>query len=745
MRPMQAAWVLAVVLGAAALSLRSGQAPEPVPRAAPPEVFSGERAMEVAHRLLGDGRPHPVGSAANAVVRDRLLAEFERIGIPAEVRRRFACGAWSCATVENVLAHLPGAASHDAILLTAHYDSVPAGPGAADDGAGVAAVVEAARALKAGAPLARDVWFLLSDGEEVELLGAHAFAREPEFAAIGWVLNVEARGGTGPAWLIEMQPGNAGVVAAGRRALPRPVGTSLDYEIYKRLPNDTDFSVYRMQGRGGANFAVARGAARYHTPLDDLAHLSPGSVQHLGDSAVALAREFARTPPERLRSARDAVFLHPFACFQLAWPVAWNGWLLAAGLSGWLVLAWRTVRRGDVRASALALGCAVAVAWWLAVLLPAWLLARLLGALGATPAEWTAQGGALAACFASLGAGWAACLAWRAPASRWQGAFAGLAAMTPFVLLASAAVLWMPGASFGGLLPLLALAIVGNLAPRRVASWSGAAAALAAVAWTPYVAQMYDAIGRDGLVATALLAALATLPLLPAIAAFGRRARLAAVLALLAVAGFASVAVLRPAFDASTPRTLNLVLAGEDGKPSRLLASPLSEIPAPLLAAQGFEDRPVAALPFSARRYHPGVAGPPLQAPAFEIVSDERAGGRRRLALRLLPARDGDEVTLHLPASVAKDSVRVDGVPLAASRRPWPHSVSSLRTPSSGVVVAFDVDAAAAFEAYLVGGRSGVESLPSSVADRDRMGVPQHGGDRTLAWRRLLIAPAPGA
>ena len=48
----------------------------------------------------------------------------------------------------------------------AHYDSVPFGPGAADDGAGVVTLLETARALKAGPPLKNDVIFLFTDGEE---------------------------------------------------------------------------------------------------------------------------------------------------------------------------------------------------------------------------------------------------------------------------------------------------------------------------------------------------------------------------------------------------------------------------------------------------------------------------------------------------------------------------------------------------------------------------------------------------
>src|SRR5690606_29158046 len=144
------------------------------------EAFSAARAMGALERILGDQRPHPTGSAANAAVRDAIVAELRALGLEPEVQRRFACGGFTCATVENVVARVQGASPDHAVLLSAHYDSVAAGPGASDDGAGVAASIEAARALQAGPPAESEVWLLLNDGEELGLIGAQSFARAPE-------------------------------------------------------------------------------------------------------------------------------------------------------------------------------------------------------------------------------------------------------------------------------------------------------------------------------------------------------------------------------------------------------------------------------------------------------------------------------------------------------------------------------------------------------------------------------------
>ena len=98
-----------------------------------------------------------------------------------------------------MIAWLPGIANSKAVMLVAHYDSVPNGTGASDDGAGVVALLETVRAVKSTAPLKNDVIFLFTDGEETGLLGANAFISEHPWAKdVGLVLNFEAREICGP-------------------------------------------------------------------------------------------------------------------------------------------------------------------------------------------------------------------------------------------------------------------------------------------------------------------------------------------------------------------------------------------------------------------------------------------------------------------------------------------------------------------------------------------------------------------
>src|SRR5438046_1314823 len=107
------------------------------PAGVPAAEFSADRARAAGREIIGGNIPHPVGTPAHDAVRDRLIAHLRSLGYDVSVQRAFACTAYVvCAPVANVMARTPGDARPDALVLAAHYDSVPAGPGASDDGMG---------------------------------------------------------------------------------------------------------------------------------------------------------------------------------------------------------------------------------------------------------------------------------------------------------------------------------------------------------------------------------------------------------------------------------------------------------------------------------------------------------------------------------------------------------------------------------------------------------------------------------
>ena len=140
----------------------------PVPALGPPwgANWCPVRAIALTELLLGSATPHPMGSAENRLVKERIVSWLIEHGLKVEVQGEWGCSeGWGrCAYVENIVAILPGASDGPYLALMAHYDSVPEGPGASDDGAAVAAILEIARMLTEEPQPRHDVVLRLQKG-----------------------------------------------------------------------------------------------------------------------------------------------------------------------------------------------------------------------------------------------------------------------------------------------------------------------------------------------------------------------------------------------------------------------------------------------------------------------------------------------------------------------------------------------------------------------------------------------------
>lgn len=308
-----------------------------------------ERAVNDVRALTREAGQ--IGSEGNAARRRYIIEQLAACGVQAEVQAADAVvsllGRTVAAHVHNVVARIPGREPGPAVLLSAHYDAVPNSPGAADDAAGVATLLETTRALRALPQLRRDVVLLFSDGEELGLLGAEAFVSEHPLARkLGWALNFEARGSRGASAMYETSLPNAGLVAHFARSVPRPVGNSLISSLSRVLPNDTDFTVFRRAGIPGFAFAFADGFVDYHRETDSLERLDPRSLAHHLSHALALTRELAEASAPPGSGARDAAYFDVLGRWLVSTPT-----LAVHVLGVLLVLSWLIVRREGRRQS----------------------------------------------------------------------------------------------------------------------------------------------------------------------------------------------------------------------------------------------------------------------------------------------------------------------------------------------------------------------------------------------------------
>jgi hypothetical protein len=361
--------------------LRSYSSPSPVEADAPDVVFSAIRAEAILRDLLPENLPHVSGSPYNTFVRNRVVSHLESSGYEPQFQSRFHCNPMfgSCSPVENIIAVKPGSEGKYAVLVTAHYDSGWAGPGAADDGAGTSAILEIARMAADFPPFRNDIIFLISDSEENGLIGADAFAEHhPLFGKVKVVINLEARGVSGPSALFETGDGNRRIIRMFSKNVSRPTGNSLVYEIYKRMPNDTDYTVYKRKDVMGVNFAFAQGVPVYHSAIDDPDHLDLGSLQHHGDNAWGMLKPLGERDLDTITSREDAGYMDIFASRLVHYPVSITGGL-ALFLGVWVMLAIGLAFRKEFRFRQLRWGLLAIPCLFIAIVAGGYLLSWPLG------------------------------------------------------------------------------------------------------------------------------------------------------------------------------------------------------------------------------------------------------------------------------------------------------------------------------------------------------------------------------
>jgi hypothetical protein len=306
-------------------------APTPKPATAPPTEFSAARALE--HSRVIARVPHPMGTAADDDVRAYLVRKLTEMGLEVQEQPSHHQHRGTIELATNVIGRIPGTANSKAFTLMAHFDSVPFGPGAADDGAGVVAMLETARALKAGPPLKNDILFVFTDGEEAGEVGAAAFMRTPMADQVGVLLNLETRGTSGPSLMFETSPGNGWLIAEAAKAGVDLRACSLMYSVYKRMPFNSDFSVTKQRGLKGFNIAFIDHFSWYHTKNDTPEHLSLASVQNHGSYALGLARHFGNLRLDGDLVKPDVVYFNTLGSWLAYYPMTWSAPIAwAAGL-----------------------------------------------------------------------------------------------------------------------------------------------------------------------------------------------------------------------------------------------------------------------------------------------------------------------------------------------------------------------------------------------------------------------------
>ena len=326
----------------------------PAPKSADsdPTGFSADHAKQLIDTFADE--PHSVlHTEAHARSRDEIVTMFKDLGYQPEIHSdpmplseatntsqysEAGLDALARLNTENIVVRDPGK-TDDTMMLTAHYDSAVdfektadgrwdpkpgVSSGAADDGYGVATIIETLRAIKAdGRTPERSLLIVITDAEELNLLGAmnEMLHHRADYDNVDLIVNIEARGTSGPAVMFETSDTNASATEFFLKNAPRPFATSLMPAVYRMMPNGTDLSIYLKEGFTGLNFASIGNSENYHTASDSPAYSDLTSLQHYGDQVLGLARawSFDQDTP-KLTDDQDRVFFPVFSGFTVHYP-----------------------------------------------------------------------------------------------------------------------------------------------------------------------------------------------------------------------------------------------------------------------------------------------------------------------------------------------------------------------------------------------------------------------------------------
>ncbi len=722
------------------LAVRSLAPPEALPIDAPPGQFSGLRAADYLAELLGDETPHPVGSPANRAVRDRLLAQLKELGLQVEVQQTIGCSAKRpvCARVENVLAEIPGR-SEEAVVLMAHYDSVPHAPGAADDGSGVVTLLESARALLTEPPRRNRILLVFTDAEEMGLLGAEAFFAEHRWVDdVRAVINIEGSGSGGPSLLLRSSNPGGHLLRAYRENVEVANAYSYSQEVFARMPNDTDFTVPDRAGIASIDFAFAFEFNHYHTPLDTIANLDTGTLQHHGDNVLPLARRLAELD---LNETEDNfAYLTLGQRLWITWPVGWSVGLALLGVAGLALTAgrlWSDLGVGQLAAGTLfALGCLVTGMATCFTLL--WVANRITGTVVSFPANpWPWRllmiTGALLP-LAVLGI-WARNRI--TPWARFLGAWLllGLLALTLAViaplaanllmvpvlvsaLIASAAVFLLDRRSAGVLLGVVALTML------------PLAYVLITIAYAMEETQGYHL--APAIYVYLVLTGLSLLPLNPT----SRTAAAFGVAAIVAWIGVASV----PLYSDWRPQHLSLyyVQDRDEGRAwlGTISANPLPSSVRSAMTVNGQVPETTSLLPWSS------LEVPVTRLPSHDLpeasVDVERLEQQVRVTLADQGAGDFAQIILPLDAGIS--DFRMAGRPAELWERDGYLQARFFANGNQPLVFEFTASATEPVTGFLIDGSHTLPAPAQTISDaRGSLAVPRHQGDQRMAFQRIVF------
>ncbi len=727
---------------------------------APNDMFSAARAGKILQHILAEQLPHPSGSQANTRVRRRIAQQLHSIGL--DPRRQPAVGCRHnakrarCVRTENVLATLPGS-TDTALLFMAHFDSVGSAPGAGDNGAGVASLLQIARILKQGGPYKNTLIFLFTDAEEVGHFGAASFFSEHPLAhRVRAVINIDGAGSNGPAYVLRVAPHSEHLLRAYQHTASRPTAQSIRQAIITRTGVGTDFNEVLKAGLPGIDFSFTGRRNNNHSAADTLENFDLSALQHHGDNILPLAQLLA---DRDLTTTGGNVI---YSTLHQSWWLLWRyeqG--IAIALAPVMLLLFTTFRvRHWIIPREFTIATLGSIATVTATVVAGVVTARLMDAFTGGTVKWPANPLPLSLIIFStpLAILWFSGLVFASRAGIWANMLACWWAWSVLALVLAYAI---PQAAYLPLIPTVAatsLMFVLAYSAKEASPWAlHVICTMAALIAGYFLFQLgytnYIASGRNATPIIMLALGLLASVMMPLVINKDRKhcpinLIFAFTGGLLAVVGILLALMLSP-YSKDSPQYINIAhIQNSDSNNAYYALNSPTRLPRKLLQDVGAGAVAIPAYPW--RESMDFVAPAPrqkLNAPKLEILADSLLNGHRHISFRLSSSRRAQRLVIGLPGQSDIEKLLLEGEKVSLPQREGAQlrRVEFINPPKGGisgeiVLLPNSVD----FDIYIA---DVTYTLPACadklITARAALAVAYGDGDKSLVYRRVTLPPVP--
>lgn len=297
--------------------------------------FSQENMMTHIEKLSENGPRSIVDKEANEKAVEYIASTVASYGaVNEDTTDKFAyliqdyvatddTGRYQNFYLKNVIVHIPANApdaTGEAIMFMGHFDSVPMGQGASDDGVACATMLEAIRyytdKINNGYTLKNDLVFCFVNGEEYNLFGSKAFMNEfmgfdNVVERIKFGTNLESRGTSGTLIMFETAKNNYNTVKLFSEVNKSLFTCSIATLVYDNMPNGTDFTTFK-EAYQGLNMANITGGEDYHTQNDSPENVGAVYLSQQAEIVDGLIEKLANYDLDLLYDAEESAIFFSY-------------------------------------------------------------------------------------------------------------------------------------------------------------------------------------------------------------------------------------------------------------------------------------------------------------------------------------------------------------------------------------------------------------------------------------------------